>query len=76
MLKDEKHILDLCNKSGLLCLYVEDNHMTKLDNLNCSTDTVNPYSRIIVAQAIYENMTLISHDESIEPKTSLNLIRL
>lgn len=53
-------ILDLCDEYGLELLNITRNHVDELGKLPMIHR--DPFDRLLIAQAIYEDMTIISRD--------------
>ena len=64
-------ILDLCDEYGLELLNITRNHIDELGKLPLIHR--DPFDRLLIAQAIYENMTIVTKDLII-PKYSVEVI--
>lgn len=57
------HWIDLIEETGLVWLHLEPKHITKLEKLPLLHN--DPFDRLLIAQAMVEEMTLLTHDKMI-----------
>ncbi|SMF49930.1 type II toxin-antitoxin system VapC family toxin [Pseudobacteriovorax antillogorgiicola] len=55
---------------------VEDAHIVAMDNLPVFDDHKDPFDRLIIAQAISENLTVVTSDDKFSRYDGLNLYSL
>ena len=65
----------LCDQNGLLNLSIQNKHVMELkDIINKEIKHNDPFDKMLLAQAISENMIFITHDHKFEGYDSKNLI--
>lgn len=71
-----KQLNFLCNENGLRNIQISDKHVYELENIkkNKNIKHNDPFDRILLAQAISENMILITHDRKFEAYSNLNIM--
>lgn len=64
----EEEFVDLCDQTGFLCLPVKVSHIYLVKTLirpDYAPKHHDPFDRMLLAQAKYENMRLLTHDSLI-----------
>jgi PIN domain nuclease of toxin-antitoxin system len=72
-------ILELCLDSGFKCLSLELNHILAFENLKRKAGKPlhkDPFDNLMLAQAVAEDMTFITHDEHIAEYDSKNIFKV
>lgn len=72
-------ILELCLDGGFKCLPLELNHILALDNIKRKAGKPphrDPFDNLMLAQAVAEDMTFITHDEHIAEYDCNNILKV
>ena len=71
-----KQLTFLCEQNGLLDIPIKNKHIDELENLKNDNKIKHsdPFDRMLLCQAISENMILITHDHKFEAYESKNVL--
>lgn len=66
----------LCDQNGLLNIQINNKHIAELKNINITNDTKHndPFDKLLLAQAISENLTFITHDRKFANYSNYNIL--
>ena len=74
-----EQILNLCINGGFKCLPLELNHVLAFESLERKAGKPlhrDPFDNLMLAQAVEENMTFITHDERIAEYDCDNILKV
>lgn len=74
-----EEIRDFCFDGGFKCLSLELNHVLAFESLKRKADKPlhrDPFDNLMLAQAVAEDMTFITHDEHIDEYDSENIFKV
>lgn len=72
-----KQFCFLCDQNDILNLPIKNNHVIKLKDIinnNENSDHKDPFDKMLLAQAVEENMLLITHDKKLLDYDTNNVI--
>ena len=72
-----KQLTNLCEQAGFINIPVNNNHVNQLDKIRPIDETIkhnDPFDKMLLAQAISENMILITHDRKFNNYSDIHLL--
>ena len=71
-----EQLIFLCNQNGLHSIQINNKHICELKNIkkNKKTKHNDPFDKMLLAQAISENMILITHDKKFSAYSNPNIM--
>lgn len=66
----------LCDQNGLNSIQIKNNHVSELKNIKIKEDINHndPFDKMLLAQAMSENMILVTHDRKFSAYDSKNIL--
>ena len=64
----------LCDQNGLENINIKNKHILELNNITSISEHNDPFDKILLAQAISENMLFITHDNKFKFYSNPNII--
>ena len=74
-----EQLLNFCKEYGFIQVPLEPSHILELKNLQRRADSPphkDPFDRLLICQAIVENMQLMTHDNRISEYDCLNVYKI
>ena len=71
-----KQLTNLCEQVGFINISVTTSHINELNKIQAIDETVkhnDPFDRMLLAQAISENMILLTHDKKFNNYSDIHL---
>lgn len=74
-----EQLLNFCKEYGFIQVPLEPSHIFELKNLQRRADSSphkDPFDRLLICQAIVENMQLMTHDDRISEYDTKNILKI